>query len=669
MQLFSRLRHRPVTGMTAPSFSWWTIFTPPARFDASLERQYLSYYGPHYVAYRQAAVVLSLVTWVLFIGWDAIYAYTDGSYAQIAPGVVLLRALGLIVILDFVRKTRRGSFANEVEATRLIVSHTFAVYVLKLTVFYIVPTAYFVIYFFCGPCLILIFIYGLSRLLSRPTIHLSILCGSVTLIAMYLRREDPAFDNTVFPFAPYYFWISASYLGTIILVGIAVVTELERTSRASFLRQKKLDASKADEQEKNLKLRQLNQELRDAQMDLENKTAALVKSMDERRRLAEEVNKEKSFFISCAIHDVRQPATAMLTLLHPIKKALDDKQFDVLAAHLKRLMYAGEIMNASFNNVLDFSRMESGLVTPSYCSVNPNRILQTVADSMRISAENSAVWIKVKPSRHDDLMVRTDHSFLHRILCNLISNSIKYRDAFKSPKIVISVVRLRHSARIDVMDNGVGISERHWEEIFKPFFQISNSLNDNDKGIGLGLSLINAMISRLDEHRIEFRSVEGRGTRFSVHVPIIKASSEVLLETNRRSYVPRRLRHLHVVVVERDTLVRECITDCLSSFGAIARAVASFAELNDMMRKAEMAPDILLLAVIVGDPEPDMREVERTSASFDVKIPIIYILDGAGHPSWLCSSALTISKPFLPEDLVHKMMCAIPHYDETRVWE
>ena len=104
---------------------------------------------------------------------------------------------------------------------------------------------------------------------------------------------------------------------------------------------------------------------------------------------------------------------------------------------------------------------------------------------------------------------------------NLLSNAIKYSDPARpgGAGVILGIVCLPNRLRIDVVDNGVGIAEADWARVFTPFVQLHNDERDREKGVGLGLSIVNAIIPLLGEHRLDMRSREGIGTRFSLELP------------------------------------------------------------------------------------------------------------------------------------------------------
>jgi CheY-like chemotaxis protein/anti-sigma regulatory factor (Ser/Thr protein kinase) len=106
------------------------------------------------------------------------------------------------------------------------------------------------------------------------------------------------------------------------------------------------------------------------------------------------------------------------------------------------------------------------------------------------------------------------------VLGNLISNAIKFTDRRDDGGGVLVAARFRGDrCRIDVFDTGIGISPESAAEIWKPYVQLNNVERDRERGLGLGLFLVQRIVEQLPEHSIEMESRPGRGSRFTITVP------------------------------------------------------------------------------------------------------------------------------------------------------
>ena len=118
------------------------------------------------------------------------------------------------------------------------------------------------------------------------------------------------------------------------------------------------------------------------------------------------------------------------------------------------------------------------------------------------------------------LAVRSDRRLLRRLLQNLVSNAIKY-----TPKgrVLVRCRRQGPRLRIDVYDSGLGIPVSQQQAIFQEFHRLDQGARVA-RGLGLGLSIVER-IARVLNHKIEVNSIPGRGSHFSVEVPLSGAAT------------------------------------------------------------------------------------------------------------------------------------------------
>jgi CheY-like chemotaxis protein len=160
------------------------------------------------------------------------------------------------------------------------------------------------------------------------------------------------------------------------------------------------------------------------------------------------------------------------------------------------------------------------------------------------------------------LTVRSDRRLLRRLLQNLISNAIKY-----TPKgrVLVGCRRRGKRVRIDVYDTGLGIPPSKKRTIFKEFQRLDEGAKVA-RGLGLGLSIVER-IARMLEHRVDLASTPGRGTHFSVELPLAAA-----LPTDLRAREPQRpqvgqLADMAVVCIDNDAQILDGMETLLNGWG------------------------------------------------------------------------------------------------------
>jgi CheY-like chemotaxis protein/two-component sensor histidine kinase len=400
-----------------------------------------------------------------------------------------------------------------------------------------------------------------------------------------------------------------------------------------------------------------------SERDTRVKTAALVKAKDELRALAERQNVAKSRFLADAAHDLRQPMQALTNLLGAARHALsagDPIKCDGLLALAED---ASRLTRSSFNAVLDISRLESGFVAADYANFDLPALIEEVAAPFRPAAGERGIDLRLCWNRDRRILVRSDRHLLGRVIANLLSNAIKYRNPARNGGcgVLVGIVCLPNRIRIDIVDNGVGIAEGDWARVFNPFVQLGNEQRDRDKGVGLGLSIVAAIVNLLAEHRLDMRSREGQGTRFSLELPHgdPAPAAEWRVEMTRP---PGRidLSGLYAFYVEDDALVRASTAALLDTFGMRYEAFASLAELEAALPGIEREPDLVISDYRLPDGRTAEHVARLIAEAFDPPPPLL-VLTGEMLPfdegPWIGTGRI-LRKPVSPDALVAAISAA-----------
>jgi CheY-like chemotaxis protein len=181
------------------------------------------------------------------------------------------------------------------------------------------------------------------------------------------------------------------------------------------------------------------------------------------------------------------------------------------------------------------------------------------------------------------------------MLANLVSNAIKYTI---DGRVFVGCVLQKQLVRIDVRDSGVGIPDEKNSEIYQEFVRLEQEGVRDAKGLGLGLAIVTLLRDRLDGHDVEHKSAVGRGSRFSLTVPIVAAIPKI---TQVPASVPQVLptHQVYAVLVEDHQALRLSQTTLLHAAGYDVRgnvkAVTGLSELREMFgRFSHRAPNIVV---------------------------------------------------------------------------
>lgn len=622
------------------------MFWPPPRFDAEMEAEYRADSLRRWTVARQVAVVLIAGFWVTFFGWDWFHAYRNEDFRPSLGSILILRGGGTLIIAAAAAAMVFGRDSHRAVGGALSACAV-GLYLLSLAMIAITTFPYnYLFYFICLP-LILTFLFGMFRLDSRLVYALAGFClvASIGFLGFAETTELAQPDNLPQFFAKslsYYNVAAIVFLLSFSLIGCAVAVELERSARDAFARESQLSDR--------------NERLEAAREETRVKTEALVRAKDELRTLAERQNEAKSKFLADAAHDLRQPMQALTNLLGAARHALGQGDSGKADEILGLAQDASRLTRTSFNAVLDISRLESGFVEAELADVELPALIEEIAAPCLVTAAEKGIEVRFRWRDSPTIGARTDRHLLGRAIGNLLANAIAYADPAKGTrrKVLLGIVCLPGRIRIDVVDNGVGIAEDDWARVFDPFVQLRNAERDREKGVGLGLSIVAAIVPLLPGHRIDMRSRLGRGTRFSIDLPYSLAATgfEVRSDPSLPS-AAADLAGLYVLYVEDDRLVRDSAAALFNAIGMRHEAFASLAELEAALPDFEREPDVLITDYRLADGATAEDVIRATTAAFERALPLIVVTGEmrSFEGSWL-GGGRVLRKPVSPEALV-----------------
>lgn len=238
---------------------------------------------------------------------------------------------------------------------------------------------------------------------------------------------------------------------------------------------------------------------------------------------AEQAAKAKSQFLSVMSHELRTPLNAVIGITHLLLQGnpREDQQED-----LRTLQFSGESLLHIINDILDFTKLDSGKIELSAIDFNLRELVQSLYQSFSYKAREKDIVFDVEYDEHMPFMVKGDSFRLSQVLNNLISNAIKFtREG--SVKLKVEMVENRiHSfiTKFYVIDTGIGIPADKTDKIFEQFTQADGNTTRLYGGTGLGLS-ISAKLVELMDSSILIDSVVGKGSSFHFTIVLQKADT------------------------------------------------------------------------------------------------------------------------------------------------
>jgi PAS domain S-box-containing protein len=245
---------------------------------------------------------------------------------------------------------------------------------------------------------------------------------------------------------------------------------------------------------------------------------ANARAYDDEKKRAEalaEIDRAKTRFFSNVSHEFRTPLTLMLG---PLQDLLARSQTHLSPTAKEQLELAnrnGARLLRLVNTLLDFSRIEAGRVQAVYQATDLPRFSAELASVFRAATERAGLDLVVNCQPLNEVAY-VDRDMWEKIVLNLISNAFKF--TFEGG-ITVSLEQVGHSAELHVQDTGVGIPAREIPNLFDRFHRVPNTRSRTHEGSGIGLALVHELV-KLHRGAIRVESVEGRGTTFTVSVPL-----------------------------------------------------------------------------------------------------------------------------------------------------
>ena len=229
-----------------------------------------------------------------------------------------------------------------------------------------------------------------------------------------------------------------------------------------------------------------------------------------------QLNSMRRDFISNLSHELRTPVSVIRanseTLLDG---ALEDKKEAKIFS--KAILHNAERLTSMVSDLIDLSRIDYGDLKLNIVEVNLDNFIKSFIDSMKSVMKKKDIYIEYQPRHKKNIMA--DVQALERVMNNLIDNAFKYSP--KGSVIEISTITNNNHIKINVADEGTGISEIDQEYIFDRFYRTASARASENKGSGLGLAIVKNLINSLNGEVGVSNRPEG-GSIFWFTLPIYK---------------------------------------------------------------------------------------------------------------------------------------------------
>ena len=230
----------------------------------------------------------------------------------------------------------------------------------------------------------------------------------------------------------------------------------------------------------------------------------------------------KTDFVSNVSHELRTPLASIRVFGEFLKmgRVSDEEKIREYGEYIET---ESRRLTQLVNNILDFSRIESGRKTYEFNEADPLALVHSTVKSFDIQLKQRGFSVRVTEPPQPLPHVFVDSEAISQALINLLDNAIKYSGA--AHEIEVALGHERGFVTISVHDHGIGLSREDQQKVFEKFYRVCTGLVHESRGSGLGLSLVKHIVEA-HKGRVTVESEPGRGSTFRLHLPVKERAAE-----------------------------------------------------------------------------------------------------------------------------------------------
>jgi Na+/proline symporter/signal transduction histidine kinase/CheY-like chemotaxis protein len=354
------------------------------------------------------------------------------------------------------------------------------------------------------------------------------------------------------------------------------------------------------------------------ELRVQERTDALMQAKAE----AESANASKTRFLAAASHDLLQPLNAARLFVSALDESLatrassgtrDDGKERRLAAHASGALRSAEQLLAG---LLDISSLDAGAIRPEIRTIAIGSLIERLAvEFSALASERGLVLRHVGASAS----VTTDPQLLRRILQNFLSNALRYTP---SGRVLLGCRRRGSHLRIEVWDTGPGIPEDKAREIFEEFRRLDHAGDHGDKGLGLGLAIVERIADLLGL-KVSMRSQPGRGTCFAVEVPLAEPAAHPISAKPVPMAALAGTSRLTILCIDNEQAILEGMQALLAEWGH--EVVTARAPSEAAAALAGRTPDVIVVDYHLDGARSGLDVLDDLRRDLGAAIPALLV--------------------------------------------
>ncbi|WP_445571977.1 ATP-binding response regulator [Pseudomonas sp. E102] len=331
------------------------------------------------------------------------------------------------------------------------------------------------------------------------------------------------------------------------------------------------------------------------------------------RDAAQAANRSKDKYLAAASHDLLQPLNAARLLIATLRERQLPAPEHVLVERTHQALEGAEDL---LTDLLDISRLDQAAVRPDLAPYRVDELLAPLVSEFQSVAGAAGLELRV---RFADDAVLTDLRLITRILRNLLSNACRYTDR---GGILLAARRRGGRLRLEVWDTGRGIAADCLESIFLEFNQLDVGRAADRKGVGLGLAIVER-IAHILGYRVQVRSRPGRGSVFSIDVPLSAERPLPMSQVPVQPVAGNPLPGRRLLVIDNEVSILQSMAALLEQWGCEVLTATDQAAALDVLRGR--APELILADFHLDHGVVGCEVVRHLREHFQRAIPAVII--------------------------------------------
>lgn len=377
--------------------------------------------------------------------------------------------------------------------------------------------------------------------------------------------------------------------------------------------------------------KQAQQHMQQLNEQLEQRVTERTLELRQARDAAEAANRSKDKYLAAASHDLLQPLNAARLLISTLReRSLPGAEHTLVERAHQALEGAEDLLT----DLLDISKLDQQAIKPEIHVYRLDEVLLPLASEFESVAQAKGLGFKHYIPAYG---LHGDFLLLTRILRNFLSNACRYTD---QGRVLLGARRRGDQLRIEVWDTGRGIAADQMQSIFLEFNQLGVQRAAERSGVGLGLAIVDRIAAMLD-YRVLVRSQPGRGSVFSVDVPLADMPLPQVCEAPVLSVPGDPLPGRRLLVLDNELSILHSMSALLGQWGCEVLTATDEAEASLVL--AGSPPELILADYHLDQGMTGWQAVQKLRARFGYSIPAVMItadrsdqcrreLQGAGVP-------------------------------------